>query len=485
MPAPSLFRGRVHELIRRPPVTCPPRASITDVARQMSVEQVGSVVVTGADGTPLGILTDRDLRRKVVEVARDPKTTCATEIMSAPLVTIATTAFAFEALLEMTRREIHHIPVLDAARLIGVVSTNDFIALQAEHPVILARAIIRATSVESLRRLGSRTVGLVRRLVDDGGSAYDVGRLVAELNDRLVTATLDLTASALRGRGTAPPDTGYCWIALGSEARREQTLRTDQDNGLVYEDPPPDMREQVAAYYRRFSSEVVDNLVTIGFPRCPGDVMASNPRWCQPFSVWVRYFRHWMSEPEPGPLLAAQTHFDLRPLGPAHAVAAALRNVIVEEAPRHRLFLGLLARDVVDRRVPLTLLGKVAVERRGERRGTVDVKAAGLSLVGAARLHALELGLAETNTVDRLHAAGARGLYTEAEAREISDAFKHVTRLRLVHQLEQLERGEGPDNAVRPNRLSRGDGLLFRDALQTVRRVQAGVRERFQTDFMR
>jgi CBS domain-containing protein len=485
MLAPSLFRGRVQELIRRPPVTCPPGAPLTDVARQMSVERVGSVVVLGADGTPLGIVTDRDLRRKVVEIARDPKAASAAEVMSTPLVTIAPAAFAFEALLEMTRREIHHLAVVNADRLVGVVSTNDFIVLQAEHPVVLAREISRATSVESLREIGSRTVGLVRRLVNDGGSAYDVGRLVAELNDRLVTATLGLTTAALRAHGTPPPETGYCWLALGSEARREQTLRTDQDNGLVYEDPPSGRRESLQAYYRHFSAAVVDNLVTIGFPRCPGDVMASNPRWCQPLSVWAGYFRTWMSEPEPEPLLAAQTHFDLRPLGATQALGQALRDLIVEEAPRHRSFLRLLARDVVDRRPPLTVFGNVAIERRGARRGTVDVKAAALPLVGAARLHALELGLAETNTVDRLYGAGARGLYTEAETREISDAFKHVTRLRLVHQLEQLERGDVPDNAVRVNRLSRGDGLLFRDALRTVQRVQAGVRERFQTDLMR
>jgi CBS domain-containing protein len=485
MPGASLFRGRAQELIRRSPVTCPPGATIADVAREMSVERVGSVVVVGADGTPLGIVTDRDLRRKIVEIARDPKATCAADIMSAPLVTIAPGAFAFDALFEMTRRAIHHIAVVDAGHLLGIISTNDFIALQAEHPVILAREITRAMSIESLRDVGSRTVGLVRRLVDDGGSAYDVARLVAELNDRLVTATLGLTALALRAGGTPEPEVGYCWLLFGSEARREQTLRTDQDNGLVYEDPPSAIQEPVESYYRRFSSAVVENLVTIGFTRCPGDVMASNPRWCQPFSIWAGYFRKWMLEPQPDPLLAAQIHFDLRALGRPHSLGRALSDLITNEAPRQRLFLRLIGQDLVDRRLPLTLFGNVAVERRGERRGTVDVKVAGLPLVGAARLHALELGLAETNTIDRIQAAGARGLYTAAETREISDAFNHVMRLRLVHQLEQLERGDVPDNAIRVNRLSRGDGLLFRDALRTVQRVQAGVRARFQTDLMR
>lgn len=484
MAEPSLFRARVHEMVRRAPVTCAPGATAVDAARHMSAERVGSVVVTGDDGQPLGIVTDRDLSRKVVAESRTPAATRVAEIMTTPLVTIESAAFAFDALLEMTRREIHHIVVVDGGRLAGVVSTNDFVAFRTEQPVGLAREMTRAPSIDTLRALAFRTAGLVRRLVDDGGHPYDIGQVVAELNDRLVTATIRLTAASPGTRGEPPPDVPYCWLAFGSEARREQTLRTDQDNGLVYADPPPELRPRADAYFRAFATDVVDNLVEVGFPRCPGDYMASNPRWCQPLSVWARYFRTWVAEPEPEPVLAAQIHFDLRPIDGAEALAGALRSLIADEAPRQRLFLGLLARDVVTVRVPLTVFGHVAVERRGPLRGTVDVKRVGMPLVGAARLHALELAVAETNTVDRIRAAGARGLYTDEETREISDAFQHVTRLRLVHQLAQLEAGAPPDNAVAPARLSRADRLLFHDALRTVQRVQAGVRERFRTDML-
>jgi CBS domain-containing protein len=231
---------------------------------------------------------------------------------------------------------------------------------------------------------------------------------------------------------------------------------------------------------------VIDALVTIGFPRCPGDVMASNPAWCQPLSGWSRYFRHWMDEPNPAPVLAAQIHFDLRPIAGDVSLGAALRELIVREAPARRLFLGLLARDIVDRPVPLTVFGNVAVERRGAHRGTVDVKAgATIPLAGGARVTALELGLTETNTIDRIRVAGGRGVYTEAEARDLADAFQHVTRIRLVHQLDQLAHGKRPDNRVRVDRLSRADALLFRDALRTVQHLQAILRDRFKTDLLR
>jgi CBS domain-containing protein len=481
---PSLFAGRVGDLVGRSTVTCRPAEPIAAVARRMADERVGSVVVVDDAGGAIGIVTDRDLRGKVVAAARDPDSTRAADVMSAPLVTIAPSAFAFDALLAMTRRGIHHLVVVDAGALAGVVSTHDLLVHDTTHPVHLAGAIACATSIPALAELARRITPLVRRLVETGATAYDLGQLVAELNDRLVVAVLTIVDADFHARGEPAP-VPYTWLAFGSEARREQTLATDQDNGLVYDDPPPELTETAAAYYRRLGAAAIDALVTIGVPRCPGDVMASNPRWCQPLATWSRYFRRWMDEPAPGPVLEAEIHFDMRPLGGAVALGGALRALIVEAAPRQRLFLGMLARDVVDRRVPLTMFGNVAVERRGPRRGAVDVKGgAQQPLTAAARVLALQLGREETNTVDRYRAAIAAAVLPESQGREASDAFLHVTRVRLVHQLEQLARGEAPDNFVRVDRLSRADGLLFRDALGTVQRVQAVLRDRFCTDLL-
>jgi CBS domain-containing protein len=323
---------------------------------------------------------------------------------------------------------------------------------------------------------------LVGRLVEEGGSPYDIGQLVAELNDRMVVRVLGLTAAALEEAGEGASPAGFCWLAFGSEARREQTLRTDQDNGLVYADPEPEQAEDAAARYRRFAEAAIANLVAVGFPRCPGDAMASNPRWCQPLAVWIRYFRRWIDHPSPEELLAASIYFDLRPLAGAPELAAPLEHILRSEAPASRAFLRLLAHDVVSRPVPRTIFGNVAVTRRGPHRGRVDLKAAGaMQLSGAARVSALQLGLAETNTIDRFRAAGERGLYTSAETREIVDACQHLARLRLAHQLECLAADVPPDNHVDPTTLSRADALLLRDALRTVEHVQAGLRERFAT----
>jgi CBS domain-containing protein len=479
----SLFQHRLRDMIVRPAVTCPPDLAAQEVARRLSREGIGSLVVLGAEGVPVGIVTDRDLRARVVAEGRDAAATPAHAIMSQPLVTLPPDAHAFEAVLEMTRRRIQHIVVLDGPRLLGVVSSRDFLALQTAHPVMLARDIDRAASADGLAVLGSRVTRLVQRLVEAGGSAHDIGRLVTELNDRTVGRVLALTAGTLTAQGQGTPAAPYCWLGFGSEARREQTLRTDQDNGLVYADPDPPEAEATAAYYARFAAAAVAGLVAAGFPACPGDAMASNPRWCRPLAVWTGYFRRWIDHPSPEEVLAACIYFDLRPLAGDSGLAAPLERIVRTEAPASRVLLGLLARDVVTRRVPRTMLGNVAVARRGADRGTVDVKAGGvMQLTGAARVAALELGLAETNTIERYRAAADRGLYTPAEAGEITDACQLLLRLRLVHQLARLGAGAPPDNRLDPTTLSHADGLLFRDALATVERVQAGLRARFSTD---
>jgi CBS domain-containing protein len=472
------FLRRIEALVTRAPVTCDPATSAADIARLMSRAEVGSVLVL-ADDRPIGIVTDRDLRRKVVAEARDAATTPASDLMSFPVVSVSPQAFVLDALVLMTRRGIHHLAVTTEDRCVGVVSASDILRLELPHPVALSRAIGLAPSVTALKALASDVTHVVRRLIRAGASAYDVGVLVAELNDQLVQRVLDLVTAELMTAGDRPP-VPCCWLAFGSEARREQTLRTDQDNGLVYADPPPAEAVVAATYYGRFAEAAVRALVAIGFPSCPGNVMATNPALCRPLSGWLDNFRRWMDHPSPSEVLAASIHFDLRPIAGVIQLGQQLSRAIEHEAPKCRVLLALLARDVASRPPPLTLFGRVAT-----RHGRVDLKgAAVLPLVGAARVHALELALPAVNTIDRFREAGARGLYTRAETTEISEAYGHVMRLRLVHQLAQLDDGVAPDNRVAPRSLSRGDGLLLRDAFRTVTMVQAGLRERFRTDLL-
>jgi CBS domain-containing protein len=480
--AADLHTRQVIRLIRGAPLTCTSDAKVTTVAQSMEGGTTRAVVVLGSNGEVIGIVTDRDLRAKVVARGRDPSVTTAGAVMSSPVFTVPVTARAIEALLEMTHREIHHLPVIDRGKLCGVISSDDLVMLSAADPVRLAQAFRSAASIPALAELATRIIDLVRSLVERGTRAHDIGSVVAELNDRLVRRVLVLSEATVVTRRAAAAPAPYSWLLFGSEARREQTLRTDQDNGLVYGD---DAGDGARAWFQELARETIDGLLAVGFPPCPGGAMASNPEWCQPLSVWTSYFRTWMAEPTPQHLLAASMYFDVRPLSGELSLGARLAAVIHHDAPRHAHFLSALARDVVDRPLPRSLLGGIKVPRRGAARGTVDVKAAGgIHLVAAGRIHALALGLPETSTVDRFLGASAAGIYTPAKATEITDAFEHLLRLRLLTQLEALLGGVPPGNRVNLGRLSRRDALLLRVAFDTTAGVQHDLRERFHTDLM-
>jgi CBS domain-containing protein len=222
--------------------------------------------VVGEDGAPVGIVTDRDLRRKVVAEGRDPATTPVRAIMSTPLVTLKPSAFAFEAVLEMTPPHPPRRP--RGGRVAGRRRVEPRLSRPPDHhPVTLAREITRAVSLGTLAELTGRVTMLVGRLVDEGGTAYDNGQIVAELNDWIVVRILGLAAGDLEDAGEEAPPVEFCWLAFGSEARREQTLRTDQDNGLVYADPPAHLAARAAEYYARFADAVIRSLVRVGFLR--------------------------------------------------------------------------------------------------------------------------------------------------------------------------------------------------------------------------
>ena len=209
-----------------------------------------------------------------------------------------------------------------------------------------------------------------------------------------------------------------------------------------------------------------------------------DPRWCQPLAVWAEYFREWMARPTQAHILAASMYFDLRPIVGVPTLGESLAALLRDEAPGQRQFLTTMAKDVVDRRLPVGPFGGLRVPRSGPHRGAVDLKGAGgMQYVGAARVHALELGLAETGTAERFLAAGGRGLYEPADAIQIVDAHEDLLRLRLVHQLACVREGRSPDNYVRTDHLSRRDDVLLREALRVAGRVQARLRERFATDF--
>ncbi len=474
-----LFRYRVRDLVRRAPVTCDADLPIGQAASVMAASGVGSIVVVDARGAPVGIVTLRDVRTRVLAASRSTDTPVA-EVMSAPLVAVPADAPAFDALLGMTRGNFHHVGVIEAGRLVGVLGRDDLPSVASPDPIAMARAIEEAPSIEALAGAAAMQVGVLRALVSEGAGAVEAAAVVAELSDRLVRRVTALALARLSADGLGRPPVPWSFVAAGSEGRREQTLKTDQDSGLVYADPPEDLEAEAAAYFARLARAIGDGLAQVGVPRCEGGYMAENPRWCQPLAVWRRRVASWFEEPEPVHLLEASVYLDMRPVAGDDGPGRELATWACGEAPRYPVFLRLLARSATERRPPIGLLGRLRTAWTGTHRGTIDLKGSGVfPVTQAMRVYALAFGLTATGTLDRLAGAAARGAFTPAEAADLEAAYRVILRVRLDHQLAAVAAGRPPDNRVAPRRLGRIDRAALTEAFRTVASLQRAVAERF------
>ena len=465
----------------RAPVTCRRDETIQAASRTMADTGVGSIVVLDAAGRPEGIVTDRDLRERVLAAGR-PAAEPVASIMSSPLASVSPEAFVFEALLEMTRRNIHHLAVVEADRLIGVLSSHDLLLVQAAAPLEISRMIEDCDSLDALEPLMPRLTDVTRRLFEQGVSGYQIGRIVAEINDLVIRKVLALTEQDLGAAGRIPP-VAFCWLVLGSEGRREQTIRTDQDNALVWEDPPPRLAAHARGYFEAFAAQAIAGLVRLGYPPCPAGSMASNPTWNQPLSVWEGYFADWVRDTSPEHLMYASIYLDFRAVAGEPRLADGLRESVRSQVKAWRSFPRHLARIAVSHAPPLGLFGRFRVRREQEGRRGINLKLGGMLLLNnALRAYAVDLGLAETNTLERLEAATrVGGCFTTAEAEDVRQAYETIFRLRLGHQLARLTAGERPDNILDPGGLSRSEQGRLREAFRAIGRLQGKVEMRYFT----
>lgn len=460
----------VRHLLTRPLVTCATETTIRDAARLMADADAPSAVVLEERSRPIAIITDSDLRQ-VLAAGRDPGAAVDT-IASRPLVTVDADAFAFEAAQAMLANRLHHLVVLDGDQTIGVIADGDLMAAQAGGPLFVARQIDRAQTIDRLVDLGPARVQAVSLLTHAGLSGEAIGRLTAETNDHLARRILALLEAEL-----GPPPVKYCWLGLGSEGRREQGLRTDQDNALVYADPPDDLAGMAASYFETLAERAVAAIERCGFPRCAGGMMASNPAWRLPLAGWRHRFLAWVRRPEPDALLGAEIFFDLRGLAGDPGLAAQLWDDLLDWIADAPLFRQLLLGAALDHRPAIGLFGRFALERHGEHRGSFHVKHRGvMPVVELARAYALAVGIRETNTFERLRLLAAHGAIPHSDADDVLAAYERLSQLRFAQHVEQVEAGRELHDYVDPGRLPRVERQALREHLRVIGEIQAYVR---------
>ncbi|MEW2913440.1 DUF294 nucleotidyltransferase-like domain-containing protein [Leisingera sp. JC11] len=462
----SLATTRVATIMARDPVTCSSGLTCQGAAQLMRDRRISSICVTDGD-TLHGILTTRDLTGKILAAGK-PISTPVSTVMTPDPLTLAPSAIGSDVLHMMMEHGIGHIPVVEAGKLAGIVTQTDLTRFQAVSSGEMVSAIARAGSAEEMAKVTAEIPRLLVQLVAGGNRHEVVTRLITDIAD---TATRRLLALAEEHLG-APP-VPYLWLACGSQGRREQTGVSDQDNCLILSD---DLAPGDEPYFEQLARFVCDGLNTCGYVYCPGDMMASNPRWRQPLHVWHDYFRGWIAKPSPEAQMLASVMFDLRPIGGDAVLFADLQQETLKAASANSIFTAHMTANSLKHAPPLGLLRGLATIRSGEHRNTLDMKHNGVvPVVDLGRIYALQGQLAEVNTRARLEAAEAAGVLSPSGARDLMDAYDLIAQTRLEHQAAQIRSAQAPDNYLAPSDLSDFERSHLRDAFVVVKTMQSAV----------
>ncbi|HUW50629.1 MAG TPA: DUF294 nucleotidyltransferase-like domain-containing protein [Sulfuricella sp.] len=463
-------------IIRREPVTCAPDAPVRSVLATMHALDIGSMVVVEGEKRPIGIFTLHDVLKRVALAQLDLDQPISA-VMSSALTTLPPQAFAYEAALEMAKHGFRHVLVTEGEKLVGIISEKDLFTLQRVGLHQVSLAIRSATGIDALKQSAHDIRQLAHNMMAQGVAAEQLTQFISTLNDLLTARIIELECAAAGIMDSAPGHAGFCWIALGSEGRYEQTLNTDQDNGIIFSVPkgmtPDQVRQQLLPVARRIN-EVLD---ACGFPLCKGNIMASNPQWCLSFGEWQNKFAKWIDHGDPAALLNAAIFFDFRPLFGTQHLAGDLRRWLADKAAANSRFLHQMAANAMRNKPPLGLIRDFVV---GDGH-TLDLKFNGITpFVDAARIYSLAAGDTHTHTIQRLRLSAAKLNIQKAETEAWIEAFLFIQLLRLRIQHQQREAGSELSNRIDPDNLNDLDQRILKEAFRQARKLQSRLAMDYQ-----
>jgi CBS domain-containing protein len=466
---PQFFNQPVGSIYARDLVSCGTDVSIQDAAVMMSRRRCSSIFVREPGGEFVGIVTDNDLRRKVIGRGYDIGKPVS-DIMSSPLSTIPARAPIFEALMSMMQKNLKHLAVTDAGeKVVGAVTIGDLIAAQGQSAFSLIREINAAGGIEEIANTHEYLPRLIQNLISSGVKSDNVARLISTISDAILSKLIELACREL-----GPPPVRFVFLIMGSEGRREQTLKTDQDNAILFEDVPGEFIDGVRGYFLRFGEKVCTWLDQVGYAFCKGDVMAKNPQWCQPLSAWKEYFSTWIATVEPEGLLQSSIFFDFRGGYGDRDLALQLRRHLFASFAERPNFFRYLAENSLYQKPPLGFFGNFIVESKGEHRDAFDIKSSMTTIVNFARTYALKHEIEETNTQERLNRLYLRRVLSWKDYNEIEQSYGYLMQLRFVRQVTAVMKENAmPDNYINPKTLSRIEQTMLREIFKSIERFQA------------
>jgi len=486
--ASELMKIKVRKLISRLPVTVPLTTTVQQAARVMTEQSVSSLVVVDPHmawpdpervpvaeqqhAVMVGIMTDRDFRTRVLAEGL-PLDTPVADIMSPNPITVQGDDTVFEAMLSMLRNNIHHLPVVQRRRPIGLINLSDIIKYESQSSLYLVSSIYNKQSVAELQSLLPDVRATFVRMARDEASAHMIGSAMSGIGRGFSQRLLELAEDQF-----GPPPVPYSFMALGSMARDEQLVVTDQDNALVLDDSfDPKLHDD---YFFKLATFVSDGLAACGYTYCKGGIMATNLKWRQPLKVWRKYFTDWIENPKPEALLNSCIFFDLDSVYGESAMVEELQELLAEKASRNEAFLGSLSRNALNRTPPLGFFRTFVMEKDGEHKNVINLKRRGTApLTDLIRVHALACGSRAQNSFERLDAISATKLMPPDALERLRYALEFLSLVRIRHQALAIEESIEPDNDVEPENSSPAERQALKDAFQVLSNAQKFLRFRY------
>jgi CBS domain-containing protein len=461
---------KVADLITRRKVSVNSHATVQQAARLMTEQRVSCVLIE-QDEQLVGILTDRDLRSRVL-AKNLPASTLVSEVMTQSPQTIDSKSFAFEAIQQMSQYNIHHLAVEEQNKAVAVLTTTDLIRSQREDPVYLISHIHRQHQPEALTALTAQIQQLALQLSEQQLPGCEVSSVLTSIMDALSQSWIKIAEQQL---GPAP--CVYSWLVFGSQARRDMLPSADQDNALLLEKQP---EGAVAEYFSALADIVCNGLAASGQALCDGHIMASNPELRLSLKHWSARFAGWLHTPDPQALLSSSIFFDMRLVYGSKALFNVLHQDVLARSKNNQLFLYHLAKNATERQPPLGFFKHFLLEKDGRQRKGLDLKKRGISLVtDLVRVYALSAGITAVNTRERLSLLQQQSVLSQRQQQNLQGAFDVLANLRWQLQAEDLKRGRHLSNLLDPSQLTLLQRHQLKDAFAVISEEQQVLRQRF------
>ncbi|MCK4501808.1 MAG: CBS domain-containing protein [Desulfuromonadales bacterium] len=470
----------VRDHCQRDLITCKINDTVLIAAGKMRDNGVSSLIACDDENQPIGIMTDRDLRNKVIAGGLDPAVVKVSTVMTTPVLSVFEDDTLFEVLYQMSRNRIHRIGVVNTNNvLVGLINESDIIRLQNRSPQRLLQAIDDATSIADLKKVYQDNEQLVVFLSRNGVRTNELVKMISLLNDQITEKLIGLLK---RGRFKNLGKKN-AFMVLGSEGRREQTLKTDQDNAMIIAD---DASSDEVADIEAFSQVLIDGLIEIGVPECPGGIMAKNEFWRRSLSDWKNTIQSWMGTPSGENILNFSMFSDMRVICGDGTLEKQLKEYIIQVAEDNSIFLAKMAQNVCRFPPPLGLFGRIKTMSTGESAGMVDLKKGGIfALTEGVKILALSAGMLGGGTHERLAFLQQRNILSKEQVSDIEASFNLLTFLRLRGQVDSAAAGREITNFISPGSLDRVEKGRLKLAFEVVKSFQGMLTQHFQLNMLR